>query len=146
MLYFFLCSFVSVWSPKTGKIVNKLEHDLQDEQLAEVVCFDDRVVTVTNAGSLTFWDLSKSQPERIEQISVSNFQKLVSFLFKLCFNYWSIANNFWLLVVDYWFLSYSLVLRINSFPTFQFPFFFSSFLLLCYFSQIIFDVILFNQK
>ena len=85
---------MSVWSPKTGKIVNKLEHDLQDEQLAEVVCFDDRVVTVTNAGSLTFWDISKSQPERIEQISVSNFQKLVSFLSRVLIIDQLLINNY----------------------------------------------------
>ena len=70
---------MSVWSTKSGKIIETLDHTQMSSEdvLSEVIAFDDRVVTVTSAGEMYFW-AHESPDEPFNTVNLSQYHKLVS--------------------------------------------------------------------
>ena len=70
---------MSVWSTKSGKIIETLDHTQMSSEdvLSEVIAFDDRVVTVTSASEMYFW-AHESPDEPFNTVNLSQYHKLVS--------------------------------------------------------------------
>lgn len=69
----------AVWNNATAKIFDNLEHELaDDEYLSDVICFTKHVVTLTCAGTLTFWNLNQLPGVILEQFLMPSIQNMVS--------------------------------------------------------------------
>lgn len=76
---------VAVWDNKTGKISSRLEHTLnENDSLDDVICYSQRVVTITKSGVVFLWDLENPE-EPIENIEVTNYQQMVNLIYLTIF-------------------------------------------------------------